>query len=143
LHNLTATVAIITKDRPEMIERLLESLTRQTQAPDEVLVVDNNSTRSYAPVWKRFAPLLPLRVVVETAPGIPAARNRCIQETRTDLILFTDDDCEVSPQWVEQMVAPFLRDPHIGAVGGPLLSTTPRNVVEEYYRTERGGSGRA
>lgn len=143
MDKLTATVAIITKDRPDLIARLFESLTLQTLAPDEVLVVDNNSTASYVEVFARFTDRLPLRVVVEKTPGIPAARNRAVQEVQTDLILFVDDDCEAEPQWLEKVVEPFYRDPHIGAVGGPIISSQPSTLAEEFYWSERGGDRQA
>jgi glycosyltransferase involved in cell wall biosynthesis len=115
---LTTSVVVVTKDRPELLDRLLESLTRQSLTPDEVLVVDNNSTASYAEVLQKHQHRLPLRCVVETTPGIAAARNRGIRESTGEIILFTDDDCVADPSWVENIVKPFYRDPHIGAVGG-------------------------
>jgi glycosyltransferase involved in cell wall biosynthesis len=105
--------------------------------PDEVIVVNNNSTKSYEPVFDEFRKLLPLRTVVETTPGIPAARNRGIQEASGDIILFTDDDCEADPRWVENMVNPFYYNPHIGAVGGEILSSERTgSLVEEFCVSE-------
>jgi GT2 family glycosyltransferase len=34
----------------------------------------------------------------------------------SELVLMTDDDCEVAANWVEAMVAPFLEHPHVGLV---------------------------
>ncbi|MGH7900764.1 MAG: glycosyltransferase family 2 protein, partial [Thermodesulfobacteriota bacterium] len=94
---LTTSVVIITKDRPENIRNLLQSLVRQSLKPDEVLVIDNNSIENYGSVFYEFRDLLPLQTVVETTPGIPFARNRGIREARGEIILFTDDDCEADP----------------------------------------------
>lgn len=137
MEKLTATVAVCSKDRPQMLLALLETLTRQTLAPDEVLIVDNNSAVPYEQICQPYRDRLPLRIVVETIPGVSAARNRAIQEVRTDLILFTDDDCEADPDWVENIVAPFYRDPNIGAVGGQIRGDPPSNLVEEFFHAER------
>ncbi len=134
---LTTSVVIVTKDRPELLAKVLESLVPQTLMPDEVLVVDNNSSLSYGDVIERFAPKLPLRIVVEMKPGIPHARNRGIREASGEIILFTDDDCVAEREWVENMVAPFLMNPHIGAVGGEILSTERTgSLVEEFCAAE-------
>ncbi len=140
---LTASVVIVTRNRPGPLARALDALTRQTLAPDEVVVVDNNSTVSYANVIDRFAGQLPLKVASEAEVGIPFARNRGIRESSGDIVLFTDDDCVPEPQWVEEMVRPFYRDPHIGAVGGPLISVgDPDSLVERFYAAEREAARR-
>ena len=134
---LTASVVVVTKDRPELLATLLRSLAGQSLMPDEVLVVDNNSTKSYDAVFREFEKTLPLRMVVEAAPGIPNARNRGIRETTGDIILFTDDDCAADPRWVEEMVKPFYRNPHIGVVGGEIDSVQKAGgLVEEFCVSE-------
>jgi glycosyltransferase involved in cell wall biosynthesis len=133
----TASVVVVTKDRPRELARLLGSLARQTARPHEVIVVDNGSGPAAASAAAPFRDSLPLRLVTETAPGIPAARNRGIHEARGDLVLFIDDDCEADPRWVERLVRPFARDPHIGAVGGEILSGDPgRGLVEAFCADE-------
>jgi glycosyltransferase involved in cell wall biosynthesis len=135
---LTTSVVVVTKDRPHVIGDLFEALTAQTLAPDEVVVVDNNSRLSYADVLDAYRERLPLRIFVETTPGIPSARNRGIQEARHEIILFTDDDCIPQPRWLETMVEPFYRDPHIGAVGGRITYLGGEGtLVERYYRADR------
>jgi len=129
---------VITKDRPQLIGELFEALTVQTLAPDEVVVIDNNSASSYADVFNAYRTRLPLRTFVELTPGIPAARNRGIQEARHEIILFTDDDCVPQPRWLEKMVEPFYRDPRIGAVGGrTTYYGATGTLVERYYRADR------
>lgn len=134
---LRTSVVVVTKDRPEMLAVLLASLVAQSLQPDEVLVVDNNSTRSYEQVFELFRSRLPLRVVVEMVPGIPAARNRGIAESTGDVILFSDDDCRAEPGWIERLVRPFYLNPHIGAVGGEILSEARvGGLVEEFCVAE-------
>lgn len=130
---LTASVVVVSKDRPELLANLLESLTRQSLMPDEVLIVDNNSTKSYTPLFEKYRTRLPLRMVIETVPGIPAARNRGIREAVGELILFTDDDCQADPNWVRNMVKPFYQNPHIGIVGGEILSEEKAGTAIEEF----------
>lgn len=118
----TASVVVVTKDRPALLSRLLASLVKQTRMPEEVLVVDNGSSVSYDEAIAQFMEALPLRVVVEETPGIPHARNRGWREAKGEIVIFTDDDCVAERDWVERMLAPFALNPHIGAVGGEILS---------------------
>jgi len=135
---LTASVVVVTKDRPELLDDLLESLTRQSLPPDEVVVVDNNSTASYKEVFRKYRDRLSLKTVVEKTPGIAAARNRGIRESTGEIVLFTDDDCVVDPRWVDNMVSPFYRDPHIGAVGGETTwLNAGSSLIQEHYRADR------
>lgn len=137
LTRLKTSVVIVTKDRPESLTHLLQSLTVQSLMPDEVIVVDNHSRRSYQPVLSQFQNRLPLKMVIEITSGIPAARNRGIQESNGDIILFTDDDCQADSFWIENMVKPFYRNPHIGAVGGEILSVKKAGtMVEEFCVSE-------
>jgi glycosyltransferase involved in cell wall biosynthesis len=134
---LKTSVVVVTKDRPDSLVNLLHSLALQSLKPDEVIVVNNNSTRSYGEVFRQFQNQLTLKVVTEKTPGIPAARNRGIQEATGDILLFTDDDCQADESWVENIVRPFYRNPYIGAVGGEILSTKRiGTLVEEFCVSE-------
>jgi glycosyltransferase involved in cell wall biosynthesis len=134
---LTTTVVVVTRDRPRLLDGLLESLVHQTVAPDEVLVVDNDSAESYDEVFGKYESKLPLRAVVEKEPGIPRARNRGIREAKGEIVLFTDDDCRVDRAWLENMVRPFYRNPHIGIVGGEIDSVgSAGGIVEEFCIAE-------
>lgn len=135
---LTTSVVVVTKDRPQTLAGLLESLTRQSLSPDEVVVVDNNSRASYAEVFREYRNRLRLKTVVEPTAGIAAARNRGVRESSGEIILFTDDDCVVDPDWVRNLVEPFYRDPHIGAVGGEIAWLNSASTwIAEHYRADR------
>lgn len=134
---LRTSVVIVTKDRPENLRNLLKSLIKQSLRPDEVIVVDNNSSKSYESVFNEFKNGLPFRTFIETKPGIPTARNRGVQEAVGDIILFTDDDCEADSFWVENLVKPFYQNPYIGVVGGEILSFKKTgSLVEEFCISE-------
>ena len=134
---LKTSVVVVTKDRPENLRNILQSLVQQTLMPDEVLVVDNNSSKNYDSIFQEFQDRLPLKTVVEIIPGIPAARNKGIYESCGDIILFTDDDCVADRHWVEEMVKPFYKNPYIGIVGGEILSEEMAgSLVEQFCISE-------
>ena len=93
-----------TSDLPELLPQLLEqggTVAHRTS----VLVVDNDAAASARETVEELA-LPGVRYVVEPTPGIAAARNRVLDETRdADLLVFIDDDERPEPGWLSALVA--------------------------------------
>ncbi|MFN0151719.1 MAG: glycosyltransferase family 2 protein [bacterium] len=133
----TATsVIVITRDRPDGLARLLASLASQTQPPGEVVVVLNACSVSYDAPRARWSAALPIRWITEPTPGVSHARNAGVAAARGEILLFIDDDCEADPRWIERLVAPFALNPHIGIVGGEILSAPTRGTLVEAFCVE-------
>jgi len=126
----SVTVAICTYNRAPYLRQTLAGATRQDYPSDrlEVLVIDNNSTDGTAGVVAEFANARPApRRILEPRQGLDHARNRAIAEARGDLIVFSDDDILVEPDWITRIAAPFASDPggRIGAAGGEVIPVFP------------------
>jgi glycosyltransferase involved in cell wall biosynthesis len=80
-HRLKTSVVIVTKDRPENLSHLLKSLIKQSLKPDEVIVVDNNSTKNYEFVFNEFKNCLPLHTFIEKTPAAARRRGKEADET--------------------------------------------------------------
>ena len=108
------SVIICTYNRSESLRGTLESLRAMhvsTAKPWELIVVDNNSQDATRRVVEEFESkaLLPVRYVLEAQPGLSYARNKGILEAKGEIILFTDDDVIVDPNWLSQMESAFDR----------------------------------
>lgn len=117
------TIAVCTWNRARMVEQTLLSFTRLQIPPGvdwEVVVVNNNSPDNTAAVLESFVTRLPLRHVLETRQGIAHARNRAALEARGDIVLWTDDDVQVKPNWLAGYVRAFAEYPECGFFGGPV-----------------------
>jgi hypothetical protein len=133
---LSVSVVIATRNRAEMLKRALRSLSRQTRLPDEVVIVDNASTDATADVALSFRDGLNLKLVREDQVGIPHARNAGLRHALGDILAFIDDDCEAEPDWLAEMEKPFLKDPHVGSVGGNLIPVDGQTeLVARFYRS--------
>jgi glycosyltransferase involved in cell wall biosynthesis len=134
--HLGITVGVITRNRAGNLEEMLDSLTRQLRAPDEVLVVDNGSTDNTQAVLERFSDRLPIRRQFLEQANIPGARNLVIESAANEIVSFVDDDCITEPDWLIAVETGFLRADNIGIVGGWVThEPAPRSsVVENYYR---------
>ena len=121
---LPIVVAICTYNNARLLDRALATIEQQQVAPSvrwSVLVVDNNCTDETPTVVQKYikAGHIPgLRVVSEPRQGLAHARRRAVCETSSELIAFVDDDCLLSPDWVEQAAAFCADHPRAGAVGG-------------------------
>ncbi|WP_263353003.1 glycosyltransferase family 2 protein [Acidicapsa acidisoli] len=107
MHRISLVVA--TKDRPDDLRKLMESLRRLTIAPTEIVVVDA-SREPVEPVIAEF-PELTTRYLRHWPPSASAQRNAGIRacEPSATLIGFVDDDTTFEPLAFANMLS-FWRD---------------------------------
>jgi len=133
--NLSISVIIATLNRSELLKDTLDSLTRQSRQPDEVIVVDNGSTDKTREVVSSFNNRLKIKYVFEEVRGIPYARNTGVRNATGDIIASIDDDCVADEDWLKYIEIPFIRDPNIGIVGGELYNLEKSgSILEEFHK---------
>lgn len=132
------TVAVCTRNRPELLAGCLDALARLEYPRHEVLVVDNAPAGEAA---RELAAGRGVRYVREARPGLDWARNRALAEARGEIVAFTDDDARPDPRWLRALAAPFLDNPLVAVVTGLVLAdeldTEAQQLFERY-----GGFGR-
>jgi GT2 family glycosyltransferase len=111
-------VAICTAGRPSLAVTL-QALSRcQLDHVADVLVVNNAGER--LGLETSFAAVLPLRIL-DGHDVLSVSRNMAIAAARTDLVLFTDDDCIPDVDWVDRAVAHMAASPTTAAGFGRVL----------------------
>jgi len=80
--------------------------------------VDNNSTDNTLKVIQKFRDRLNLKIVIEKKKGRGAARNQGFQAAKGDIVLGTEADTIVPPDWVEELPNK-LKDKNVIAVTRP------------------------
>ncbi len=88
------SVVVPTRDRPELLQRCLTALEKQT-IPVEIVVVEDKEGRG--PAW---------------------ARNEGVRRARGEIVCFTDDDCAPFPNWAKSLSTPILEG-QAQATAGP------------------------
>jgi len=111
-------------------ETTLSSLLHQTRPPDEIVICDGGSTDDTRDRLRRWA-ALHAHVRVLDAPGanIARGRNLAVAASRGDIIASTDAGCRADTQWLENLIAPFERDPPLEFVAG-FYRVDPHSLFE-------------
>lgn len=110
------SVVLPTLDRPEAIYNLLRHLEHQTEAPFEIVVVDQSAVPD-ARVAAYAAEHLLVRHHRIPVKGLPNARNVGVSLSRGDVVLFLDDD-SIPDAGLVRFHAEAYADPGVGGVGG-------------------------
>ena len=125
---LSADVVVATFNRPDNVRTCLEHLARQTRRPDDVVVVDSSPHRLTADVVADFPGVRYVRN--DAGPGtLATSRAIGVEQTRSDIIAFIDDDAYADPEWLANIVARY-EDPSVGAVGGRASNGRPGEELE-------------
>ena len=137
--NISVSVVVGTCDRPEDLRKCLLSLTAQTSRqirPVEIIVVDNRpETPSASRVMVEFPDV---KLLTEERSGASYARNAGITASIGDIVVTTDDDTIIPPDWLEKLIAPFAR-PEVMAVTGNVLPAELETRSQRLYESYGGG----
>jgi glycosyltransferase involved in cell wall biosynthesis len=128
---LRVSVAICTRERPAELARCLTSVLASSEAPYEIIVVDNApSSGSTREVVNQFAGV---RYQCEPQQGLSAARNTALAVANGDVVAFADDDVTVHSDWVWRIRRSF-EDPKVMLLTGLVLPgelQTPAQLMFE------------
>lgn len=96
------SVIILAFQRPALLAEALDSVARQTRAPDEVVVIDDASREPLAPsVGKAGSGVRFLRNATNQGPAYGAALG--LRSTTGALVSFLDDDDRWAPTFLERL----------------------------------------
>ncbi len=94
---LTLSVIIPAYNEEHHLKACLDSLAAQTVKPDEVIVVDNNSTDKTPAIAKQYSFV---RLVKEPKQGVVFARDKGFNEASSQLIGRIDADTILPADWI-------------------------------------------
>ena len=127
------SVIICTYNREKYIYNVLESLAKNTLPKElyEIVLVNNNCTDNTQSECERFVhdyPDVAFRSFLETNQGLSYARNRGINESGGDILVYVDDDALVNAEYLQTYYDFFIQHTDIDAAGGPII---PKYETEE------------
>lgn len=135
------SIVVCTKNRATMLQGALASLydlAADDEFTYEIVVIDNGSTDDTPRVITEASTLAkhPLRGVVESEPGIVAARNRGIRESQGRWIAFFDDDQIADWHWLAELYRGAM-ERNCRVVGGAVQVALPAGCNRELSPTVR------
>lgn len=125
---LTSAVIVPVFNRERLLRRALDSIAAQTRRPDELIVVDNNSTDSSfdsAKDWIAAHPGMNVSLVKEIKPGAACARNCGLARATADIVFFFDSDDAMRPGLIAGVMETFEENPEAEIVHWPVDVVLP------------------
>ena len=105
-------------NRPDEVDELLESLTKQTIKDFEVVVVEDGSSIPCQAVVERYAALLDILYYSKPNSGPGQTRNYGAERSRGEYLIVLDSDCILPENYLAAVEAELNREP-ADAFGGP------------------------
>jgi glycosyltransferase involved in cell wall biosynthesis len=96
----TASVILPTYNKAEYLALTLASYEHQTTRDYEIVIIDDGSTDSTREVVDRYAKQLPIKYQRQENRGRSAARNRALALAEGEVVIFSDDDRLVAPDFI-------------------------------------------
>ncbi|NTU77948.1 MAG: glycosyltransferase [Chloroflexales bacterium] len=136
--------------RSGSVGALIESIVRQPEQDWELIVVaQGDDQRLLDEISRRSAIDKRIRLIHMRQFGRSRALNAGIAVAQGDIIAFTDDDCEVSSDWLLTIKKCFYQEREVGILAGDLvpnrakgiaISTCPAaHTIEYIYRPSEVG----
>jgi len=126
--HLEFSIVIPTYNRPERLEKCLQSIAQLDYPRDrfEVVVVDDGSEMPLAPIVQPFESELSLRLIRQPNAGPASARNTGAAAAQGTYLVFTDDDCQPQSNWLTVLAAAIAHHP-TALIGGYTINALSEN----------------
>lgn len=105
-------------NRPQEIDELLSTLTKQTYLQFEVLVIEDGSTNDAKAIVAKYENKLDIKYFFKPNAGQGFARNYGFERAKGDYFVIFDSDCLIPEDYLET-VKDYLFEHHLDAYGGP------------------------
>jgi glycosyltransferase involved in cell wall biosynthesis len=136
---MKVSVVIPAYNEEKYIGKCLTRVTGQSITPDEIIVVNNNSTDKTEAIARKFG----VKIIQEHVQGMTPARNRGFNTAKYEIIARCDADTLVPKNWIKIIKNDF-KNGDIDALSGPVYfydsdvlkstSTIPSDIVWKSFK---------
>lgn len=117
-------------NRPEEVDELLDSLTKQTYRDFEVIVVEDGSAIPCREVVEKYASLLNIHYYNKENSGPGQTRNYGVERSHGEYMLILDSDCIVPEEYLIEIETELQKE-SADAFGGPDRAHTSFTDVQK------------
>jgi len=108
----------------DKVNRAVQSVLKQSYLPKEIIIVDNNSTKSFSAINKTHPDKLRgdgiisdgvrIRLINEAEQGVAHARNTGVRNTSSTYVCCLDADDEIAPHFLRACISELEKDHTLG-----------------------------
>lgn len=118
-------------NRPDEIEELLESLSKQTcEESFEVVVIEDGSDISSEDIAKKYSGVLNISYYVKSNSGPGDSRNYGMRKAAGNYFLILDSDCIIPAQYLEE-VSKSLKENYVDCFGGADAAHESFSIIQK------------
>ena len=130
--NYQVTVIIANFNGEKFLNDCLLSLTKTNYDNFEVCIVDDGSSDKSVDIIKSYQKKLNINLIYQEHGGASKARNKAIKEykDKSDVLIFLDNDTEVTPNWMKNILDTLFSDENTGADQSLLVDFEKRNKIQ-------------
>lgn len=126
-----ATVVIPNYNGEKYIQKCLQSLTKQSMKPDQIIIVDNNSKDSSIEIIKnQEIPNMRLIELTENQ-GFSVAVNKGIKESKSEFVILLNNDTEVQEDFIYNLCNAMKYDDNIFSCCSKMLRYDNRDIIDD------------
>ncbi len=140
-HNKLKMISVIitTYNVEKFIGEVLDSVLSQTKLPDEIIIVDDESSDKTLKLIKeypstligdlksQFKKIKKYKIITQKNKGPAGASNRAIKEAKGAVLISVDSDAVLDKKFIQRAVEELKINKTRGVVGGYIRTATPNN----------------
>jgi glycosyltransferase involved in cell wall biosynthesis len=131
------SIVICTQNRAESLDKLaLDSITRSNYSNFEVIIVNDASTDDTIKVFEKYKNKIKKIKIInnKNSKGLCYARNLGVRYCEGEIIAFTDDDCIVDKNWLNELAKSYTKDPKLMVLGGLIYINNSKKILNKYNK---------
>ncbi len=117
-------------NRPDEVEELLLSLSKQTQKNFEIVIVEDGSTEKCDKVAEKYSDILKIKYLYKKNEKPAIARNHGAKHAEGDYFIFFDSDCIIPPEYFKTVNSVLAKN-YTDAYGGPDAASPDFNNLQK------------
>jgi GT2 family glycosyltransferase/radical SAM superfamily enzyme YgiQ (UPF0313 family) len=133
------SIVVVTYNSLATVAPCLESLALHTAPQDEIILVDNGShdaTMQFVELFQAKHPGLIQVIRSQKNLGFSRGTNLGLQTATKDYVVLLNPDVQVTPNWLDRLLAHLMADPAVGAAGPTSSYVAGLQKVTHYLKMD-------
>jgi cellulose synthase/poly-beta-1,6-N-acetylglucosamine synthase-like glycosyltransferase len=116
----TVSIIVPVKNGEKTLKKCIDSILNLNYPNYELIIVNDGSTDNTQKILEEYKDKI--KIINTQGVGPSKARNLAVKQAKGELVAFTDSDCIVDKEWLNELVKCFKIEENLAGVGGEQLS---------------------